>query len=248
MTDNDPRALCENVSVSFAGRPVLTELSLTLARGGRYALIGPNGAGKTTLMRLLCGSLRPHSGQVTVGGLDPWRERERVLASVAVLAENAPLLPELTPHEHLKLAADLRGLSAGEFSARRDELCAKLNLADFLKRPAGALSIGQKRRAALAAAVVGSPDFFILDEPSAGLDPEETRRLYAFLEALAPTSTLLISTHILSEAARLTHEAIVLAGGRVAANGAWADLSGREKPDEADLHALYLKWTEGEGA
>ncbi len=240
------RAVFENVGRSFKGRPVFAGLDLELKRGGRYALLGPNGAGKTTLMRLLYGVLRPDQGRVLVEGREPWRETGAVLANMGVLAENAPLLPELTPLEHLKLAAGLRGLAPGEFSSQCERLSAKLNLFAFLKRPAGALSIGQKRRAALAAAFMGEPDFIILDEPSAGLDPEEALRLSELLAELPPSATLLLSSHILSEAYSLTDEAIILAQGRLAARGRWPDLlATTANPDEKTLRSLYLTLTQG---
>lgn len=238
------KAVFENVGRSFKGRPVLAGVNLTLRRGGRYALLGPNGAGKSTLMRLLYGGLRPDQGRVLVDGLLPWRESGAVLSAMAVLAENAPLLPELSPFEHLKLAAGLRGLKPGEFSAECDRLSTKLNLSAFWKRPAGALSLGQKRRAALAVAAIGGPDFFVLDEPTAGLDPEEASRLAELLADLPPSATLLISSHILSEVYALTDELIVLAHGRLAAQGRWADfLETAEKPDDRALRSLYLNLT-----
>ncbi|UQZ90109.1 ABC transporter [Deltaproteobacteria bacterium Smac51] len=239
------RALFKNVTKRFGARPVFENLSLKLKRGGRYGLLGPNGAGKTTLMRLMYGALCPDDGEVLVDGLVPWRETWAVLARLGVLAENAPLVPELTPQEHLKLAASLRGLSSKDFSGECERLSSALNLSAFLKCPAGALSMGQRRRAALAAAFMGQPDFLILDEPTSGLDPDEAAHLRNLLSDLPSSATLLISSHILSEVFDLTSEIIVLAGGRLKAQGPWVDfLDVRENPGESVLRASYLKLTE----
>lgn len=236
-------AVFENVGRTFKARPVFAGLDFALRRGGRYALLGPNGAGKSTLLRLLCGALRPDSGRVLVGGREAWREGATLRKGMGILAENAPLLPELTVLEHLELAGQVRGLGEAECSGECERLAAALNLSSFLKKPTGRLSIGQKRRAALAAACMGGAEFLLLDEPSAGLDPEEARRLAAFVRGLPPATTLILSTHILSEAHALADEFIVLAHGRLAAKGPWADFLKSDGNDEAALRSLYLKLT-----
>ncbi|MDR3037857.1 MAG: ABC transporter ATP-binding protein [Candidatus Adiutrix sp.] len=233
-------ACFKNVTKRYGSRVVFAGASFELAAGARCGLIGPNGAGKSTLLRLLMGSLRPDAGEVTVGGLPPWRHPARVRAEAGFLPEDAPLLGDLTGREHLALAARLRGLTPGEFAAEEDRLTAALGLGGFYLRPAGVLSQGQRRRMALASALLGSPGFLALDEPGGGLDPEESFRLLALLKDLPQSTTLLISSHFLNEIRDLAGQVLALAGGRLNLGG---PLTGG---DAAALRRDYLKRLGGE--
>ena len=228
----------ENVSKSFGGRTVLDEASFSLEAGGRYGLVGPNGAGKSTLLKLIMGVLRPETGRVRVGGLSPWERPVRSRAGF--LPEGAPLIGELTVREHLILASCLRGLTPGQLSAEEDRLTAALSLGGFYRRPAAALSQGQKRRAALASALLGSPALLVLDEPASGLDPEEAGRLLALLGDLPASTTLLLSSHLLSDLRDLAGPVLTLASGRLTMGGPLAGADG------AALRRDYLARVGGE--
>ena len=224
-----PAASFKNVTKSFGPQAVLSGVSFELETGVRYGLIGPNGAGKSTILKLLMGSIKPDAGEVLIDGLAPWRPAARRRAGF--LPEGAPLMGGLTVREHLVLASRLKGLSPGEFSAEEDRLTAALSLAGFYRRPAAALSQGQKLRAALASALLGSPSFLALDEPTSGLDPEETFRLWALLRALPPATTVIVSSHLLSDFREM--QVLTLAGGRAFLG---APLAGE---DYAGLHRDY---------
>lgn len=239
------RAVFEKVAKRFGDRMVFEEVSFELKRGGRYGLLGPNGAGKSTLIRLLAGVLRPEAGRVLVDGLEPWRHPARVRCEMGLLPEGAPLVAELTVREHLRLAGRLRGLAKDFYRQEEERLTAALSLTAFLQRPAGILSQGQRRRAALASALLGGPDFLVLDEPTSGLDPEEATRLLNLLNALPSSTTLLISSHILTEIYELTEEVLVLAQGRLAAEGPWGEPESGVEPGEAVLRREYLALTGG---
>lgn len=234
------KAVFEKVAKRFGDRRVFDDISFELKPGGRYGLLGPNGAGKSTLIRLAAGNLRPDAGRVLVDGLEPWRQPARVRARMGLLPEGAPLVNELTVREHLGLAARLRGLRSDFYRQEEERLTAALGLAPFLHRPAGVLSQGQKRRAALASALLGGPEFLVLDEPTSGLDPEESARLLSLLNALPSTTTLLISSHILTEIYELTDEVLVLSGGRLAADGPWRETASGADPTESALRREYL--------
>jgi len=220
------------VTKSFGPRAVFAGVSFELASGSRCGLIGPNGAGKSTLLKILMGALRPDAGEVLVGGLVPWQSPAR--ARAGFLPEGAPLMGDLTVREHLVLAARLRALSLGEYSAEVDRPTAALALSGFFRRPAAGLSQGQKRRVALASALMGSPSFLALDEPTSGLDPEEAFRLLALLRALPSATTLIISSHLLSDLKEVAGQVLTLAGGR-------ADLGG--PLTGADYAALQLDYS-----
>ena len=235
------RASFDQVSKKFGGRTVFEGLTFELRRGGRFGLLGPNGAGKSTLVRLLTGLLRPDAGRVAVGELVPWRDPARVRRHLGILPEGAPLAGELTPREHLVLAGKMRGLGRDEFAREEERLVDALSLAAFYRRPSGVLSQGQKRRTALAAALLGQPDFLILDEPTSGLDPEEAFRLLNLLKSLPADSTLLVSSHLLTEISEITDQALVLAHGRLAAFRPWAELGGGLAAEEDGLRRKYLE-------
>jgi len=241
------QASFEKVGKYFGPKLVFSDLSFQLEAGRRYGLLGPNGAGKSTLLRLLTGVLRPDEGEVSVGDLAPWRRQAEVRARLGVLPEGAPLLGELSPREHLRLAAGLRGLDSREFGREEERLVEGLRLGAFYLRPAGILSQGQKRRAALASALLGDPDFLVLDEPTSGLDPEESVRLLALLRARPAGSTLLVSSHLLGEVREMTDQVLVLAGGRLAAFGPWSGFGAQNnEAGEAALRREYLSLVERE--
>ena len=237
------RASFEQVSKCFGERVVFQDVSFELSRGGRYGLLGPNGAGKSTLLRLLAGVLRPDRGRVLVDGREPWRDPARTRAALGLLPENAPLIADLTVREHLRLSAALRGLDRSHWAAEEERLVSGLGLASFYLRPAGLLSQGQKRRAALASAMLGQPDFLVLDEPTGGLDPEESGRLMKLLADLPSSATVLFSSHILGEVYELTEEVLVLAHGRLAASGPWARRTAPGEVSEGALRRQYLALT-----
>lgn len=237
------KASFDKVSKSFGAGPVLSEISFELKQGGRYGLVGPNGAGKSTLLRLLAGELAPTRGLVLVNGSDPGRHPESVRSRLGLLPEGAPLMVELTAEDHLRLAANLKGLSREQWSKEEERLTRSLGLQTFYRHPAGILSHGQKRRVALASALLGQPDFLILDEPTSGLDPAESHGLLKLLTSLADTTTLLISSHILGEVYHLTREVLVLTQGSLVAFAPWGELLGTKTADEDSLKLLFFQLT-----
>ncbi|MDR1310124.1 MAG: ABC transporter ATP-binding protein [Deltaproteobacteria bacterium] len=213
------------LDVSYGRSQALRGVSLGIPRGARAALLGPNGAGKSTLIKAICGALEPDSGQVLLAGLRPARA---ILdpGLLGWLPEGAPLNPDLSVLEHLELACRLRGLDKAGGQAEIGRLASALDLRDKLPRLAGGLSMGSRRQAALALALLAGPRLLVLDEPTSSLDPDQARRFAMLMGALPETTTLLISSHILSEVAPLTSLAIFLDRGRLAGYGPWEDWPG----------------------
>jgi len=231
----------KNVSKSYGPVQALRDVSLAIAPGEIVGLLGPNGAGKTTLIKILTGYLQPDSGQVQVDGLDVMAHTQTVQSRIGYLAENAPLYAELSVQAYLKMMADLRRVPAAEQRARISEAVYAAGLADHLTRPIGQLSKGFRQRVGLAQAILHKPKLLILDEPTVGLDPTQIVEVRGLIRRLAQSSTVLFSSHILSEVEALCQRAIILMNGEVRADARLADL-------EVTADAILVLGRKTEGA
>jgi ABC-type multidrug transport system ATPase subunit len=195
--------------------------------GGMFGLLGANGAGKTTLMRILAGVIPATSGQAVVGGHDlSTREgRLAVKRRLGYLPQDLGLYPDLTPREFLDYIGILKGLD--DAAARRRQITDLLDmvgLSDVAGRKLKGFSGGMRRRVGIAQALLGDPALLIVDEPTAGLDPEERIRFRTLLSSLAGTRTVLLSTHVVEDVAQTCRETAVMAAGRIVFTGPVADL------------------------
>ncbi|MEV0973159.1 ABC transporter ATP-binding protein [Microtetraspora glauca] len=190
--------------------------------GGMFGLLGTNGAGKTTLMRILAGVLPPTSGRVVVGGNDLATRAGRLAVQrrLGYLPQDLGLYPDLSAHEFLDYIGLLKGLD--DDTARRrqiGELLDMVGLADVARRKLKGFSGGMRRRVGIAQALLGDPALVVVDEPTAGLDPEERIRFRTLLAGIAGHRTVLLSTHIVEDVAQTCQEAAVMAKGTVVFTG-----------------------------
>jgi len=209
------------LSRTFGDRVALDELDLGVLRGEVLALLGPNGAGKTTTVRLLNGILRPDSGSAEVLGLDPTTEGNAIRRRTGVLTENAGLDDRLTARENLEFAARIRGFDRATARRRIDEQLERFAMADYADETTVGFSTGQRKRLALARALVHDPELLFLDEPTSGLDPAATRDVTDLIGSLAREHgrTVVLATHFLGEAGRVADRMAVLDHGRLMAIG-----------------------------
>jgi ABC-2 type transport system ATP-binding protein len=202
---------------AFGRVTALRGVELTV-RGGMFGLLGGNGAGKTTLMRILAGVIAPGAGQVRIGGHDMTTRsgRRAVQRRLGYLPQDLGFYPDLSPREFLDYVALLKGLD--DTAARRrqvGELLDMVGLADVAGRRMKGFSGGQRRRVGIAQALLGDPALLIVDEPTAGLDPQERIRFRTLLAGLAGQRTVLMSTHIVEDIAQTCQHTAVLAAGQV---------------------------------
>ena len=210
---------------SYGPIEALRGVSFRIAEGEIVGLLGPNGAGKTTIIKILIGYLQPDEGTVRVAGLDvPTRTRE-VQAQLGYLPETAPLYPELSVQGYLNMMADLREIPERERPACLSEAIYATGLRDHLTRPIGELSKGFRQRVGLAQAILHRPKLLILDEPTLGLDPTQIVEVRRLIRRLARSSTILFSTHILSEVEALCERAIILINGLIKADAHLSELA-----------------------
>jgi ABC-2 type transport system ATP-binding protein len=208
------------LSRRFASGPALDHLSLTVEPGEVLALLGPNGAGKTTTVRLLNGVLTPDHGWARVLGHDPVRDGDEVRRHTGVLTENAGLDDRLTTRENLMFTARLRGFPTDAASRRVDDLLERFGMGSRADDLTQGFSTGQRKRVALARALLHDPEVLFLDEPTSGLDPAGTRDVIDLIQSLADEGrTIVLATHFLGEAGRLADRMAVLHHGRLRAFG-----------------------------
>lgn len=196
----------------------LQGIDLDLAPG-MFGLLGPNGAGKTTFMRILAGLLEPTSGQVTLDGEDVLQNPHRLRARLGYLPQDFGFYPHLTGEAMLLHLLRLKGVSApGGLKQLTAELLQRVNLTFAARRKVRTYSGGMRQRLGLAQAIAGDPRLIIVDEPTAGLDPEERLRFYYLLAELAENRIVLLSTHIVEDVAVLCSRFAVIRSGKIVAD------------------------------
>lgn len=214
----------ENFSKSYGSQRVVDQLSLTVQRGEVFALLGPNGAGKTTTIETLEGYRKPDSGSVRVLGLDPIREAKALKARIGVMLQQDGLYPGLTAREALRLFA-----SYYRQPQNVDALLERVGLDAASKTRCRRLSGGQKRRLALAIALVGKPSLVFLDEPTAGMDPQARLATWEIIRDLKRAgTTMLLTTHLMDEAERLADRVAIIDHGRLVALDTPGGLTGTQ--------------------
>jgi ABC-2 type transport system ATP-binding protein len=216
------------VSKTFRSKVrALDDVSLT-APGGILGLLGANGAGKTTLMRLLTGLIRPDSGRITIGDHDMSSSHGRLAVQrvLGYLPQDLGMYPDLTAREFLDYVALLKGLDDRPYRRRRvGELLELVSLTDAGDRKLRGYSGGMRRRVGIAQALLNDPELLVVDEPTAGLDPEERIRFRTVLSQLAERRTVVLSTHIVDDIAQTCTELAVLGRGRLLYRGTVSDLT-----------------------
>ncbi|MEZ4620608.1 MAG: ATP-binding cassette domain-containing protein [Caldilineaceae bacterium] len=216
----------QELKKAYGSLQALKGVSFQVADGEIVGLLGPNGAGKTTIIKTLTGYLQPDEGTVEVDGIDVLTDTQMAQARIGYLPENAPLYPELSVQAYLKLMADLRQIPADEQRGCISDAVYATALTDRLTQPIGQLSKGYRQRVGLAQAILHRPRLLILDEPTVGLDPTQIVEIRSLIRRLAKHSTILFSTHILTEVEALCDRAIILINGEIKADAQLAELAG----------------------
>lgn len=210
---------------SYGSVEALRGVGFRIEAGEIVGLLGPNGAGKTTIMKILTGYLQPDRGEAEVDELDVIQEPRAAQKRIGYLPENAPLYPEPLVQDYLRMIADLRQIPDEEVPARVADAVFATGLQAHLTRPIGHLSKGLRQRVGLAQAILHRPKILILDEPTIGLDPTQVVEVRKLIRELATASTVLFSTHILSEVEALCDRVIILINGVVRADARLSELA-----------------------
>jgi len=214
----------EGVSKKYAGKLwALRDLRMEIGPGV-VGLLGPNGAGKSTLMRILATVTRATEGRVLWNGTDIARTPDPLRSVLGYLPQDFGVYPHLTAREFLEYLAAAKGLDAASARRRIDELLGVVNLGEVRDRALGGFSGGMKQRVGIAQALLNDPELLIVDEPTAGLDPEERVRFRNLLSELSGERIVILSTHIVSDVEAIATDIAILGGGRLLAHAAPEDL------------------------
>ena len=223
----------------YYGPFIATEnITFAIPQGQIVAFLGPNGAGKTTTMKMLSGYLAPSEGAARIAGLDVHKERIEASKRLGYLPENGPLYPDMTPLELLTFFGEARELGPKLLRERIDAVRSLCALEQVLEKPIGKLSRGLRQRVGLAQALLHDPDVLIMDEPTAGLDPNQIRQFRENIRTLGRNKTILISTHILQEVEAVADYVLFVHNGRMVFEGTPAELK-----DGASLEKPFYRLT-----
>lgn len=206
-------------------------LTFTLQRGVT-GLVGANGAGKTTLMRMLCGILTPTEGTITYDGIPVTDERYRNI--LGYLPQDFGFYPDFTGMDFLMYFSALKGLGKADAKTRTEELLRITGLTEAAKKRVKTYSGGMKQRLGIAQALINRPEVLIMDEPTAGLDPQERVRFRNLIEEIGQNSIVLLSTHILSDIEHIADKVLMMKSGQIIWQGNWKD-------SKENLEEFYLK-------
>lgn len=219
------------------------DASFSIPQGQIVAFLGPNGAGKTTLMRMLTGFLAPSAGRAVIAGFDVRDDRIQASRRLGYLPESGPLYPDMTPLELLRFFGEARELETGILKRRIDQVVEVCALELVLEKPIGKLSKGYKQRVGLAQALLHDPEVLIMDEPTAGLDPNQIKQFRENIQRLGRTKTVLISTHILQEVEAVADRVLLIHNGRLLFDGPRVDLE-----ENGSLEEPFYRLTGGRPA
>lgn len=207
------------ITKAFGHIRAVDRVSFELPAGQVAGLLGPNGAGKSTTIRMITGSLAPDSGSVLIDGIDPREHPAQARSKIGYLPESAPLYPEMAVRVYLDYRARLWSIPRVERREAVGRAMERTRVSDVAGRRIGHLSKGYRQRVGLAAALVHNPPVLILDEPTNGLDPSQIRTARSLIQELAQDKTMLVCSHILPEVERTCDRVLVMAGGRIRADG-----------------------------
>lgn len=217
----------QHLTKRYGSHLAVDDLSFSVRQGVIYGLLGPNGAGKSTTMNILTGYISATSGTVTIDGHDVLEEPGAARACIGYLPEQPPLYQDMTVEEYLRFAAELKGVRRAERFSQVEKAMARTGLESVGRRLIRNLSKGYKQRVGLAGALMGSPKVIILDEPTVGLDPAQMIEIRSLIRDLGKTHTVILSSHILSEVQSVCDRVLIIAHGRLVAQGTPEELAAR---------------------
>lgn len=208
----------QNLTKYYDDLCAVDQINLEIRKGEILGLLGPNGAGKTTTLRMLTGFLKPTSGSIGVKDFTIEENPLEIKKMMGYLPENAPLYNEMLVYDYLTYIADIRELSMDQRNARMNSLVDLCGIREVMHKPIGELSKGYNQRVGLAHAMMNDPEILVLDEPTSGLDPNQRVEIRDIIRRISKKKTIILSTHILSEAEATCNRVAIIHNGRIIAD------------------------------
>lgn len=239
MNQSDTIIKIDNLNKSFGDVKAVKDLSFRVKKGELFAFLGVNGAGKSTTISIICGQLQKDSGTVLVKRMDAEHSLDETKRTIGVVFQDSILDKPLTVKENLKSRAALYGITGKAFTDRLSELSEILDFKEFMNRPVGKLSGGQRRRIDIARALLHRPEILILDEPTTGLDPQTRKLIWNVIERLRVQEkmTVFLTTHYMEEAASASY-VVILDSGSIVAEGTPLELKNTYVQDYVSLYGV----------
>ena len=219
----------ENLTKVYGTVTAVDKVTFNVRKGEVLGFLGPNGAGKSTTMKMLTCYIAPTAGVASVAGHDVFDDSLEVRRRIGYLPEDTPLYRDMTVHEYLEFAAEMRQMDATTRGRRIKEIGGRCGLRDVAGKLVGELSKGYRQRLGLAQAMLHDPDILILDEPTSGLDPNQIVEIRQLIKELGQEKTVILSTHILPEVQATCSRILIISGGKLVADDTPAALRAREK-------------------
>ncbi|MBU1935933.1 ATP-binding cassette domain-containing protein, partial [bacterium] len=210
---------------SYSGKKAVDDISFTVEHGEILGFLGPNAAGKTTTMRMITCYMPPTSGTILVDGMDTSENSLEIRKRIGYLPEMAPIYPDMNVLDYLDYVSELRRLVGDAKKSRIREMISVCGLDDVLGQDIGQLSKGYRQRVGLAQAMIHDPDILVLDEPTAGLDPNQIVEIRGLIKRLGQEKTVILSTHILTEVQATCSRIAIINRGKIVADGKPEELS-----------------------
>ena len=214
----------ENLTKYYSDLCAVNQINLEIQKGEILGLLGPNGAGKTTTLRMLTGFLRPSSGSVNILNYKIEEHPLEIKKLLGYLPESAPLYHDMLVYDYLSYVADIRGIEKGRKLDRIRQLADLCGINEVMHKPVNELSKGYKQRVGLAHAMINDPEILILDEPTSGLDPNQIVEIRQIIKQIGKEKTIILSTHILSEAEATCDRVVIINRGKIVADGSTESL------------------------
>lgn len=227
----------EHLSHRYSSSWAVRDVNFEIERHDICGLLGPNGAGKSTIMNVVCGILRQMSGKVTIAGIDIQENPLEAKRHIGFLPQVPPVYSDFTIEEYLRHAAEMRRVPDWEIKKAMGEVMEQCGISHFRKRLLKNLSGGYKQRVGIAQAIIHKPDLVVFDEPTNGLDPTQVLEIRQLLREIVRNSTVLISTHILSEVQAVCNKIVMMERGKIIFKGSTSDFDNYILPD-----TIFLKF------